>query len=168
MPVFAKAKQKPRPDVKLAVRGARALTRNVVQCYVFGPQGLLLYKSEKDLGIIEGEIKSGESPQQAAARTIYEKTGIVANTLQLDGEMLFVPNTANGNLQRKVFVISCNDFSGNANSNAAWIRNDEAIKHLNNCEALVWPLVFLRKKFRARFIVGASCDEIISYQLDEL
>ncbi len=167
MSVVEKPKQKANKEAKLVLRGERALIKNEVQCYVFNTQGLLFYKSDKGLMPIGGEIKSGESPQQAAARLIYEKAGIVVNALQLDGEVLFMPKDAN-NVQRRVFVLSSTDFSGSGNANAEWVRKEEANKHISKCEALILPLVLSRKKFRARFVIGPSCDELISYQLDEL
>ena len=166
---IAKYKQKVNNTnmIKTAMRGKHTLLKNEVQCYIFNAQSVLLYKSGKGFSLVSGEIKNGESPQQAAARLIYEKSGLVANSLQLEGEALVIQSGPLEDIQHRIFVISCSDFSGKAGPGTAWINRDNVKEHVDKCALLILPLVLAGKKFRAKFVIDSSC-EMLNYKLDEL
>jgi len=98
------------------LRGSKTtVTRKAVLCYLFKSNATLLQlKSKGKFGAgywnaPGGKIEEGESPETAAAREVYEETGLAVNSLRLHGELLFVFEE-DEEYNQQVFVFSSNDF----------------------------------------------------------
>jgi len=162
------------------LRGSKTtVTRKAVLCYLFkGNAALLQLKSKDKFGAgywnaPGGKIEEGESPEAAAAREVYEETGLAVNSLRLHGELLFVFEE-DEEYNQQVFVFSSNDFSGSEKPSEEgilrWFDKDKLPFDAMWPDDKKWlPLLLDNKRFRGEFYFDSYKNKkLLRYKLEEI
>ncbi|MEM3781335.1 MAG: NUDIX domain-containing protein [Candidatus Micrarchaeaceae archaeon] len=148
---------------------AVATTKRSFLCYVSNGSEVLMLKGSNGWSAIGDKISSGESPKQAAARKVYELTGLVLDSLVLLGELFIVYEQASIE-NELVFVLYSREFSGKKKDSVsiAWLSAHDAFSVHSEADRLWLPLLFNEKRFRAEFYFDSpSSNKLIKYNVEK-
>ena len=132
-------------------------------CYVMSEdKTLMLYRNKKENDYHEGKwnglggkFELGETPEECAAREIYEEAGLKIKNPQMKGIITFP--MFDGVQDWYVFIFVVSEFSGklieSPEGRLEWINNDKLIKlNLWEGDKHFIPWLFEDKCFSAKFI----------------
>ena len=113
-------------------------TRLTTLCYLKqNGRYLMMYRNKKQGDqsqgkylAIGGKLKSGESPEECAAREIYEETGLIAKDLFFRGIVTFVSDVWDNEL---MFLFSAEQLSGSVKTDCTegelgWVEEKNMLK----------------------------------------
>jgi len=117
-----------------------------------------------------GKIKSGERPEEAARREVYEETGLAVGALENIGylEFYFGVGKSRPDWTAEVFVSS--EFVGEIRESdegrLEWFSKEELPMDQMWEDDRYWlPLLIQRKKFRGRFEFSGDSKKLISHDV---
>lgn len=146
-------------------------TKKEVLCYLTKGDSVLLTKGKDGYWQgIEDEIRSGESPQQAAARVVYSTAGLVLNNAPVFGELFYLFEKE-PNENKQIFVILSNDFSGaeKVGAQIRWFNRQEALERHNSHSKNWFAMLLSLKRFKGRFYFDSPKNNaLLKYSIEEL
>ncbi|MGC8629311.1 MAG: NUDIX domain-containing protein [Candidatus Micrarchaeia archaeon] len=141
-------------------------------CFIFSKDHVLLEFDEKK-GFwmpISGEIGEGENVEEAAARNVYKKTGLVINSFEPIGK-LFLIFEGEAENNKEVYIFISTDFSGTEKreNTLAWARKEELASRLPYYARLFLPALLSARRFKGEFFFDYSYStKPLRYKIEQL
>lgn len=145
-------------------------------CYIEKDNKYLMLhrtKKEKDINAgkwlgVGGKLEKGESPEECLLREITEETGLIANSYDFRGIVIF---NFNEDEALYMYLYTCNEFSGEIKKECTegdlkWIEKDEVLKlNLWEGDRIFLKLLGERTKF-FYLTLNYENDKLLSHHLE--